>query len=156
MKIHNVFCNAGFYPHQAFNFNEEEITKSYRAIIFYQDVCKEAFQECKNQTAQKICRALDVIHISLHNSSSSRLELDLRLYSKENLDEVLDLSRIQSIIEKLPLNTRLEVLSQYKALPEPDLDYFGAMERHRKLYQEMQARNSRNFDEEVFSDIQKI
>jgi hypothetical protein len=57
-------------------------------------------------------------------------------WKKEDLESVVPLNEILDCAKGLPFSVGMEVLLQYKAFPQPDFDYFGAMYRQQKLYRE--------------------
>jgi len=100
------------------------------------------YQSKVNSTqAQSLSRALDVVyHIHLASLSSN---IDTRATKKqwekwkdEKLDQIISANDILQIVrrDKLPIQIGLQVLIQYKALPQPDFDYFGAAYRQEQLY----------------------
>jgi len=135
------FATARFTPFQEGRYEEADVKKYANAITKYQQIVIDAMGRVNGVQAQSLCRALDVVyHIHLADLSS---DIDRRAIQKqwdkwkdEKLEQIIPAEDLLRLVrrDRLPLQIGLQVLIQYKALPQPDFDYFGAAFRQEELY----------------------
>jgi len=112
-----------------------------QAIARWQAVLTRVMSNVSQRDSNYVCRAFDVAyHIvvaQLSNDISNEAERCLReKWTSENLGRIVSLDELLSIGADLPPKERLEVFQQYRVLPQPDFDYFGAAYRQVEMYKE--------------------
>lgn len=120
------------------------IKPEHRALLMgktesYVNFMKDGIKRANHDNINRLCRAFDVAyHIALANFSidvsTEALNDQLAKVANENLTELIDPVRVANLTQDLPIKDSLELLQIYKVLPQPDFDYFHAMERQKRLY----------------------
>jgi hypothetical protein len=96
------------------------------------DLIVSSFAQTTPDSAQIVCRAYDVAYhfflAQLGGDLSDRASKEqLQKWQDENLDSIVNLWEVLSIVRTLPMKLALEVLKVYKCLPPPDFDpWIGA------------------------------
>jgi len=118
-------------------------TSQSKALLKAYDNIVDLFHETIVNTDRfnEVCRAFDVAyHLALAKycapDDSRALKEQTDKWQKEKLGVILDLTKYLRIIEGLRSKEKIEVCMFYKALPQPDFDYFGAAKRQFDMYEE--------------------
>jgi hypothetical protein len=137
-KILRGFSKAKAYVEMYGVMTKEHRTMLVTATSNYQQMLRKLF--ISQVRVNDICRAVDVAYNYILAYYASRfdkeaLHCQAEKYDREKLWEIVPLDDILKIVDGLPMREKLEVLSQYKCLPQPDFDYFGAAYRQQALYE---------------------
>lgn len=99
----------------------------------------------KKNRVNEVCRAFDVaycLYIADGPAGDDRraYKEQQKKFADEKLEEILSYSEVKACVAGLPIKEAMEILLLYKALPQPDFDYFGAANRQETMYKENKAK----------------
>jgi hypothetical protein len=97
----------------------------------------------------EVCRAFDVgyhLYIAKYVAKDDprALREQEKKFREEELYRIMDYNELHRCVSGLPLKEAMEVLQMYKALPQPDFDYFGAAHRQDEMYRENREEADKN------------
>jgi hypothetical protein len=127
-----------------------------KMALLIADVC----MHCPKDRVNEVCRAFDVAYFifmaeKVVTDDPRAIREQREKFRNEKLNEILDVNHYLGILSQKGIKENMECALMYKALCQPDFDYFGAAHRQVTMYKENQEEAEKNSAArgEVFNDI---
>jgi len=142
LRIERLLRGFGFQKYFCATYCNKKFSRNiplYEACLAFQRELLIRLTTVDQESAQVFCRALDVLYFLVlakfsQDVSDRSYKLQLAKISDEKLDKILNYDKLMAIIQPLKLAEALEIVNLYRSFPQPDYDYFGALNRQEKLW----------------------